>query len=128
MAIMMQGMRRKRLQLVDLLPLSSLQDWTFASAIIWRMVMWINFSALSKMALRPILANASGTNQNASNLSKYIKVLQSVVDSMTTCRGISIMESKEMKSLKETSENINEVILPPLVPVFEKINDSFRCL
>lgn len=112
--------------IVDLLPLSQLQDWTFAAGQYLETGNVDRLVNLSNAELRPILKEAKGTNEDANNLRNFIASLNSVIKERQTCRGLSIIKSDNFKKLKESAESINKgTLIKPLDPVIEKIKDSF---
>lgn len=112
--------------IIDLLPLSSLQDWTFAAG------QFINSGSVERLAqlsndkLRPVLRESKGTNENATNLKRFILSLENTVEDMQTCRGINIIESTNISTLRKTSEQLQTTFIKPLNPIFDKIKDNFR--
>ncbi len=110
--------------IVNLLQLSSLQDWTYAAANYLENGNVDRLVSLCNTTLAPILFDAKGLNKNASALSKYVKYLNAIVDERRMCRGINIVESTNVKSLKNIACNLKETVIKPFRPVLEQINQS----
>jgi len=110
--------------MVNLLPLSALQDWTFAAGQFLDSGNVKKLTSLSNMTLKPILKEAKGTNIDANNLKKFISDLSAVIDERTLCRGISIVKSDSLRMLKEDSSKIEKSFIEALNPVFNKIKES----
>lgn len=111
--------------LVDLMPLTSLQDWTFAAANFIHNGYVKGLVELANSTVRPLLAASKGTDMNAWTIRKYSTLLEQVVDERLMCRGISIIESDSYSQLHSISEEAaNNTVITPLQPVIRKINDS----
>lgn len=110
--------------IVDLLPLSALQDWTFAagqyldSGYVDRLV------NLSNNEIKPILRDTEGKDAGASSLRCVAKALSNVVDERITCRGLDIIGSKEFSLLKKSLTQCGDTFVQPLNPILDKIRES----
>lgn len=112
--------------IMDLLPLSSLQDWTSAASDYLQYGQVDKLHALSNQSLAPILRNPATRTKDTQSLRKFVNSLKETVDERITCRGRKIVESKKVKYLEEKANEIQDVTLPQLRPVFEKIKDSLK--
>lgn len=110
--------------IMDLLPLSSLQDWTSAVSDYLQYGQVQKLHALSNQSLASILSNPATRTKDTERLRKFVNTLKETVDERITCRGRKIVEGKNIKYLKEMAKKIQDVTLPQLRPVFEKIKDS----
>lgn len=110
--------------IIDLLPLSALQDWTYAAGQFLDSGNVDKLQLLCNKELKPILRNAQGTNKDATNLRTFIKHLNEVISERQTCRGMSIIKSENFKKLKGVSEQMDSIIIAPLKPIFDKIKQS----
>lgn len=110
--------------IIDLLPLSALQDWTYAAGQFLDSGNVDKLQLLCNKELKPILRNAQGTNKNATNLRTFVKYLNEVISERQTCRGMNIIKSENFKKLKGVSEQMDSIIIAPLKPVFNKIKQS----
>ncbi|MDL2213254.1 TIGR02221 family CRISPR-associated protein [Bacteroides sp. OttesenSCG-928-E20] len=110
--------------IIDLLPLSALQDWTFAAANYLENGHVDRLVNLSNDSLRLLSKDEKTRTVDTQNLRSFIKYLKLVVDERQTCRGIDIIESKNLKKLKKIANQLDKVVLEPFKPVFEKIRTS----
>lgn len=110
--------------IMDLTSISVLQDWTFAAGEYLRNGDAEELVKLGKEELKPILAATKGKDESASKLNHFIELLQRVVDSFRTCRGIQIIEAQDLSGLKKATENLDSTMIEPLNPVFNKIKKS----
>ena len=119
----------KKAPIIDLLPLSILQDWTYAAGTYMDSGNVDKLVNLSTQELQQILRGAMGTDKEARNLKTFVKYLDSVIKERQTCRGIDIIKSENFRKLKQASDRISEGAIPktlkPFVPVIGKIKDSF---
>lgn len=111
--------------IVDLLPLTQLQDWTYAagqyldSGNVERLV------GLCSEEIRPILIETKGSDEAAKLLNGFVKKLSDVIEERQTCRGMNIIKSSSLKGLKEYSEKLKtSTFIKPFNPIFEKIKAS----
>lgn len=116
---------RNEAAIIDLHPLSDLQDWTFASANFLKNGNITQLKNLCDQNLKPILKEAKGSNLAATTLKKYMAALERVVNDMNTCRGINIIQGYNINELFYLSSQLTDVIIEPLKPVIEKMRDSF---
>ena len=110
--------------IIDLLPISALQDWTFASANYLENGNVGKLVELCNNELNLILRNESTRTEDAILLKKFVSSLDKVIDERINCRGISIVKSVNLKYLKQTSGKLSNTFIDPLNPVFERIKDS----
>lgn len=108
--------------IVDLLPLTALQDWTFAAADYLENGKANRLSNLCKSSLRLVLTEED--NKNACLLNEFADNLEKVIEERETCRGIAIIESNNTKALRETLNNLTTILIDPLEPVIGKIKES----
>src|SRR5574344_2050783 len=97
--------------IVDLLPLTQLQDWTFAAADYIRNG---NVQDLSEL------------NTNDSTLSEFTESLVEVIGERQTCRGIDIIKTTNFNRLLNITNNIESTSFKPLNPIMQKIKESFE--
>lgn len=112
--------------IVDLLPLSQLQDWTYAAGQYLDSGNVDRLEVLCNNELKPILKEAKGSDIDANNLKIFIKLLGEVIAERQTCRGISIVKSKTFTQLKEYSKRLETTFIQPLNPIFDKIKQSLN--
>lgn len=110
--------------IVDLLPLTVLQDWTYAAGQYLDSGNVERLKTLCNNELNPILANSKGKNQDAQIMKRFIETLSDVIAERQTCRGMNIIQSKNFVKLKTYADEIQTTLIPPLDPIFEKIKHS----
>lgn len=112
--------------IMDLLPLSVLQDWTLAASDYLRYGQVEKLYELSESSLIPILKNTETRTKDTEKLRSFVKTLKEMVEERTTCRGYAIVGSKNVRKLKCTASEIQKVTIVQLRPIFEKIKQSLN--
>ena len=110
--------------IMDFLPLSVLQDWTSATSDYLRYGQVEKLYDLSESSINPILKDPSTRTDDVKLLRAFVKCLKDLVGERITCRGLTIIENKNVGLLEKASKDIQEVTIPQLNPVFEKIKES----
>lgn len=110
--------------IVDLLPLSALQDWTCAAGQFLESGNVSRLQYLCNEELKPILREAKGSDHDATNLKTFINTLADVIDERVTCRGMNIIKSETFRKMKSVSDKLETTKIEPLNPVFDKIKQS----
>jgi len=109
----------------DLLPLSALQDWTFAAANFVKNGDVTKLTELCGNVLTPILSDPTKRDVETMNLRKYIDRLSDLVTQMKFCRGIDIYKSTAIRSIRQN--HISEsTFLKPFNPLLKEINLSIK--
>lgn len=111
--------------IIDLLSISALQDWTFASANYLENGNVKKLVELCNTELKPILIETKGKDQNVKNLQRFVSSLDKVIAERVNCRGINIVTSENFKILKQTSDKLTNTFIEPLNPIFDRIKESF---
>jgi len=119
-----RDMETNKAPFIDLLPISGLQDWTFASADYLENGNATRLTNLCTSSLRPMLQNMKSANNDATLLNTFAKYLNLVIEERQTCRGIEIVKSENLKKLKSITNQLSTIIIEPLEPVIEKIKHS----
>ncbi len=112
--------------IVDLKPLSELQDWTFAAG---QFVNNGNVDELVKKSsekYRPLLKESQGTDTNAQLLRKYITNLNTCISQRQTCRGKEIISSGDYDSLCHTFDSMQNSCIRPLMPILKSVQQSLQ--
>jgi CRISPR-associated Csx2 family protein len=112
--------------IVNLLPLTELQNWTTAVADFIRYGQVEALDAATIHELRPLLANEETRNEDVINVKNYVKTLKLFVEQRQTCRGVDIDDDTTVKKLVEYSEMIKDTGIKPLNPVFTKLKDAIK--
>lgn len=113
--------------IVDLLPLTALQDWTYAAGQFLESGNVKRLQHLCNEELNPILRETKGGDADAKNLKAFVSALGEVIDERQTCRGMSIIKSDSFRRMKNFSDKIETTKITPLNPVFDKIKQSMAC-
>lgn len=112
--------------IMDLLPLSVLQDWTAAASD------YLNYGQVQKLfnltesSVIPILRDPSTRTKDVELLRKFVTRLKDLVEERSTCRGMAIIKSENLKKLEESASDIQKVAIVQLKPIFEKIKESLK--
>lgn len=110
--------------IMDLLPLSVLQDWTLAASDYLRYGQVQKLYELSESSINPILKDPSTRTDDVKLLRAFVNRLKDLVGERITCRGLTIIENKNVGLLEKAAKDIQKVTIPQLKPVFEKIKES----
>lgn len=112
--------------IISLLPLVSLQDWTFAAANYLQNGRATQLEELVKEELRPMLGNTKDINQDARTLNKYIKALSNFTKDLLNCRGQAVRSGEAINTIRTEAKRIENVIIPAMAPILDKINHSLE--
>lgn len=110
--------------IMDLLPLSVLQDWTLAASDYLRYGQVQKLYELSESSINPILKDPSTRTDDVKLLRAFVNRLKDLVGERITCRGLTIIENKNVGLLEKAAKDIQKVTILQLKPVFEKIKES----
>lgn len=111
---------------IDLLPLASLLDWTFAAGQYVKSGNVDELVRLSNEELTPILKESRGNDDSANKMRGFIKCLSSFIDERRFCRGKDIILSTAYNKLDKYIEEVKtSEIIPALTPIVQKINSTF---
>ena len=112
--------------IVDLLPLSSLQDWTFATADFLKNGYTDRLVELSGKGLAPLLQNDETRTDETVKLKGFVNHLNDFSLEMQTCRGLSILEATSIEKTRTDIESLQEVVIPQLKPVLYEVQKSIE--
>lgn len=121
-----RNMNTNEAQIIDLMPLTNLQDWTFAAASFLENGNVIPLAKLSESTYLPLLKASKGKNESALALRKFTESLKECVEDFQTCRGLNIERSKNINSLKNAIKQVEENVIVPLKPVVQKIDSAIE--
>ncbi len=118
--------------LMDILPLTMLQDWTFAAGDLIRNG---NIEKLQELkednALIPMLREKSKKNIDKrlaeEHLDNYIKSLKDFLDDMKLCLGPNILSGVTITRVTDCYEQVSdefEQVIAPIPPIIDKIQGS----
>lgn len=111
--------------IVDLLPLSVLQDWTFAAGQFVRNGNVDDIVRLCRDEYLPLVKATKGKDTAANALRYYTEVLGSAIVDFRFCRGTSLISAEHICSLRKRTEELGESMIESLNPVLGKIIESF---
>lgn len=120
--------------LMDILPLTILQDWTFAAA---DLIQNGNIKKLQELkeanALTPILREKGKKNLNRrlveDPLDCYVNSLQAFLQDMKRCLAPNILSGNNMNKIRDCHEQVKDVyneVIAPIPPIIEKIEQSLQ--
>lgn len=112
--------------IMNLLALSSLQDWTFASADFLRNGNAERLVELSKKEYEPLMRNAETRTDDTKKLKNLVNLMGTFSSDMRTCRGLNIINAKTTDNAKEVISELQTVVVPQLKPVFHKLEESIK--
>lgn len=112
--------------IVDLLPLSSLQDWTFATADFLKNGYTDRLVELSEKGLAPLMRNAETRTDDTMRLKGFVNHLNEFSIEMQTCRGLSIIEASTIEKTRADIEALQNVVIPQLEPVLFEVQKSIE--
>ena len=109
---------------MDLLPLSLLQDWTVAASDFLQYGQIKKLYDISNASLVGLLKNPEERTADNQSLRRFLVKLQGAVNDRLTCRGKNIMEGANAENLRGYANEIEDVTIKQLKPIFEKIKES----
>lgn len=110
---------------INLMPLTMLQDWTFAAADYLENGNVKRLQELTQENIKPLLIHSMGKDKKAFNLKQYVESLSKVVADFQTCRGKNILSGKHLSLLQDRGKQLEANLITPLVPVIDKIQHVF---
>lgn len=116
---------RDEAPIVDLLPLSILQDWTFAAGQFIKSGNVEEIVKLCENEFLPLVKVSKGKDVAATALRYYTKVLNSTIQDFRFCRGISLIDSDNIISLRQSTLDLGASMIDSLNPLLGKIVESF---
>ena len=109
--------------IINLLPLSALQDWTFATADYLENGYTERLAKLAQEGLAPLRKNVE-TREHAAPLDKMVKTLNALTTDLRTCRGMNVIAGKEACNILNYIDNLQNVVITALGPVLNKVKQS----
>ena len=120
--------------LMDILPLTMLQDWTFAAA---DLIQNGNIKKLQELkennALVPLLRERGKKNIDRrmaeGYLDSYINSLRDFLNDMKLCLGPNILNGVTINQIRDCHEQVSEVfeqVIAPIPPIISKIQRSLQ--
>jgi CRISPR-associated Csx2 family protein len=120
--------------LMDILPLTMLQDWTFAAADLIQNGNIEKLKELTKKnALMPLLRTKGEKNLSRrmvdEPLRNYVDALQKFLEDMKLCLAPNILSGTTVNEIRAYNEQVMEVkedVIAPIPPIIEKIEQSLQ--
>lgn len=120
--------------LMDILPLTMLQDWTFAAA---DLIQNGNIKKLQELkennALVPLLRERGKKNIDRrmaeGYLDSYINSLSDFLNDMKLCLGPNILNGDTINQIRDCHEQVSEIfeqVIAPIPPIVSKIQESLH--
>lgn len=120
--------------LMDILPLTMLQDWTFAAA---DLIQNGNIEKLQELtdenALTPLLRMKGEKNLNRRKveepLTNYVAALQKFLQDMKLCLAPNILDGSTIYEVRNSHEqviDVQEEVIAPIPPIIERIEQSLQ--
>lgn len=113
-----------RAPIIDLLPLTMLQDWTNAAADFLKYGYAGELKKVINNKLTPLLKDDTLRTQNVKNVNSLGANLESYVEERITCRGMDIAKGKAATNLVNRLNEIKDTGIAPLNPIFHKLKSS----
>ena len=112
--------------IIDLLPISLLQDWTSAGADFIRNGRTKELSEISEETLRSIRKNQVDKQSDANKLGRSVKSLNDIVEDFQLTQGSKIQKWEyKLTDIAKDGEDCARLI-PPLMPIMQKIESSLE--
>ena len=120
--------------LMDILPLTMLQDWTFAAA---DLIQNGNIAKLQELkeanALTPMLRTMGKNNLDKritdESLTNYVDSLEAFLQDMKLCLAPNILNGININGIRNCHEQVTGVyddVIAPIPPIIEKIEESLQ--
>ena len=110
--------------ITNLISLSTLQDWTFASANFLENGYSDRLANLSKEELLPLMRNSETRTIDMEQIMRLMSRLQRMTLERITCRGFYVLDSTTPNQISNQLSSINNVVIKALLPVIEKLKES----
>lgn len=110
--------------IVDLMPLTALQDWTFAAADFTKNG---NGDRLEKLTKEQVKKESQLTKKQIARYEEFASSIKSVVEDFKTCRGVNIARLVNINKMNRIMDYINSINkeIVPLSYILQEINKNF---
>ncbi len=109
--------------IMNLLSLSTLQNWTYAAADFLRHGDAKRLKECATAELTPILKETKGRDAAASDLRRLCATLSTFSEEMLFCRGMDVLAGKSATDVESLVGKAGKNYLRPFVPLFDHIRD-----
>ena len=110
--------------IVDLLPLSSLQDWTFATADFLKNGYADRLVELADRGLNPLMREELTRTDDTKRLKSFVNNLKYFSFDLQTCRGMNVIDASTINKIKGDIASLNKIVVPQMEPVLKRVSDS----
>lgn len=107
--------------IVDLTPLSDLQDWTTAANEFIEMGSVKKLTDKTISVVTPIVTETKGQDLAAKSLKTFSETLPEIINDIATCRGKEIIKGEKVAKAQKAIEGLKQTSIKPFNPIFEKI-------
>lgn len=107
--------------IVNLLPLTDLQDWTTAAADFLQNGYIDKMCNLAQGSIRLLQKDVATRSNDNKRLATFVNTLKALVEERQTCRGLLISSGTMLRELQEQAGKIGNVVIKPLGPILGKI-------
>lgn len=107
--------------IVDLMPIVALQDWTHAAADYLNNGYAKGLKEMTENTLHPLMKDEATRNRDLAFIRSFSAAIEKISNERIMCRGMDIVEGKNVGSLVRAANQIEEVTVAPLKPVIDKI-------
>lgn len=111
--------------IMDLLPISTLLDWTFAAGQFIRSGNSEVICELGRGRYAEIKREIKRKDTGIDSLKSFVESVSSLSDELMLCRGVKIIEGKEVADMRKYESLLNSEAIPAFAPLIRKITDSF---
>lgn len=115
-----------RAPIVNLLPLTMLQDWTTAASEFLRHGYAERLKDVIREKLKPLLKDSTLRTENVKNVNQLATSLESFVEERVTCRGIDIAYGVAAENLRKQLDKIEDTGIATLNPIFHKLKSAAK--
>lgn len=112
--------------IISLMPFSTLQDWTFATANFKENGYSQKLFQLSKGQLETAYKKSARPDLKDVTLNNCLASLSKIVDQRLTCRGLDVIGSKDVKKACNQLDSIEVKIKPQFIPLIEEMKAALK--
>lgn len=114
-------------EIIDLLPLTQLQEWTFAAANLLQNGDAKELNNVCRRNLKPLLRDKEDQQDspNIQLLQDYADALLAITQAMKGCRAIQLSNGELFDKLERCSQQLGQIVIRPMGPIIQKIKSSF---
>ena len=111
--------------IMNLLPISVLQDWAFAAGQFIRSGSADSVCELGRGRYVQIKREIKEGNKGIDSVKSFLVAVSSLSEEMMLCRGVKIIEGEDIARMREYESSLNKEAIPELSPLIKQITDSF---